>query len=171
MSRRGRKSKRKTRSQRPRKEQSPAVTIDTVEDTTGGTGEGVDLAQPRLRSKIKDVEDYIKGNAFTDEQAAGMLKKMGAIVANDKTGRYAIGAYRVILARAKLAHDIDRGLQQRPTINIDARSDSGGANVFAIAADLGLSIDIDRDGETTRDRDIVADVIEGSARRAQPENE
>lgn len=165
-----RRRKNRKRSKRPKNKfgQEPVSPVTSLE-TKGSQGEGagvVDLAQPRLRSKIRDVEDYIKGNAFTDEQTRKMLLKMGTIVEQDDSGRYAIGAYRVILARAKLAHDIERGQQQQPTnINIDARTDGGGTSVFAIAASLGLQIDIERDGEVERHRDI----IEGSARRSQPE--
>jgi len=126
----------------------------------------VDLAQKNLKSKIKDVEDYIRADAFTPAEAKNMLRKMGMIVASDKTGRYAIGAYRVILARAKLAYDIDRG--GRPVINIDARSESGGTSVFAIAADLGLRIDTEGDGQASRSGS--GDVIDGESRRPQSED-
>lgn len=170
---RGRKNKK--RSERPEKELAPAVTIET-EDTTGAGGQGaemVDLNQPRLRSKLRSIEDYLDADAFTPEERRGMLRLLGNVVFTaSKQGKERlsitahagiVAADRVRLQKAKLAYDIEFGPKQ--SINIDARTESGRVSVFGIAESLGLRIDLEDDG-----REPGA-VVEGSARRAQSEDQ
>lgn len=143
-----------------------------VTDTTGEhKGLGSLLRDPgHIRSDLQMLRTYMGCGVFSEDQIEGMLVKIAKIVATGKN-REQISAFKTLLAQAKLSHDMAQQ-QERPDKqtthvhqhgHLHVAANGVGSELAAIAAEIGLQIDIE---ETGGDE---GDYVEGSAGRAQQE--
>lgn len=121
-------------------------TTDVLEARGIDVGERGEIAldQPRLRGKLRDLAEYMRAGVFSEEECDLMLRKMGSIVAKG-SDRSAIAAFKVILARAKLDHDIDRGPIQHQHGHIHVGAEQLGVDLAQAASELGIEIAIRSD--------------------------
>lgn len=135
------------------------TTVPTGPD--GGEG-GLSRETSHVRRQMSEFRELMKAGVFTDDQLDAMTRVVGSILSPsaESTNREKLSAYKTLLARAKLEHEItNQRTQLHGHIHVGGRSLDGiGTDVIQIAAELGINLAIA--GESDPDEE---EYIDGAA--------
>ena len=124
-------------------------------------GEGAFLDSPHLRHQMLQYRQLMKAGTFTDEELKQMTEAIGSILLTKQTSpREKIAAFKTLLTRAKLEHDIIKGSQppsaggvgnagaqihQHGHVHIHGNGSTNGigADLLEIASGLGINVDLE----------------------------